>query len=100
MQILIDREFEEYNNNLYVNEKKISFNSGKKIEIDKRVKYIVPGFIDQHIHGGYNCDVMDNDIEKYLELKKNLVKEGTVGFLATTMTYDLEKIIVIIIKIN
>ena len=100
MKILINKNFEEYNDNLYINNKKISFQNGEKIKVDKRVKYIVPGFIDQHIHGGYGYDIMDNNIENYLQLKNNLPKEGTTGFLATTMTYDMNIIKEIIEKIN
>lgn len=88
MQILKGFEFEEYDNNLNNLDGKISFTSGEKIEFDKRGKYIVPGFIDQHIHGAGNIDTMDNEgIEKICEL---LLHEGTTSFLPTTMTYDLK----------
>ncbi len=87
MQILNGFEFEEYKNQLKNNNGKISFTLGDSVEFDMRGKYIVPGFIDQHIHGAGNVDTMDNkNIEHVSEV---LLREGTTSFLPTTMTYDL-----------
>ncbi len=88
MQILKGFEFETFNSNLYSKDGKISFEDGTKIEIDSRGKYIVPGFIDQHIHGAGNIDTMDNKGIK--EVSEVLLREGTTSFLPTTMTYDLD----------
>ncbi len=88
MQILKGFEFTTFDNKLFNNEGKISFDQGQQIEIDSRGKYIVPGFIDQHIHGAGNIDTMDNQgIDQISEV---LLREGTTSFLATTMTYDLD----------
>lgn len=87
MQILKNFEFKPYNENVYVKDGKISFSEGTIVEFDKRAKYIVPGFIDQHIHGAGNIDTMDN--KQINVMSEVLLKEGTTSFLPTTMTYDL-----------
>ncbi|WOO87669.1 N-acetylglucosamine-6-phosphate deacetylase [Mollicutes bacterium LVI A0039] len=88
MKILKEYNFTEFTGDLRNNNGKISFSEGSEIEFDKRGKYIVPGFIDQHIHGAGGIDTMDNkEIEHVSEV---LLKEGTTSFLPTTMTYDLE----------
>lgn len=88
MQILKEFEFETFNNDLRNADGKISFAKGEQIEFDPRGKYIVPGFIDQHIHGAGNIDTMDNQgIGRVSEV---LLREGTTSFLPTTMTYDLD----------
>ena len=47
---------------------------------------VVPGFIDQHIHGAKGFDAMDGTIEALSGIAEALPKEGTTAFLATTMT--------------
>ncbi|QVK17341.1 N-acetylglucosamine-6-phosphate deacetylase [Mycoplasmatota bacterium] len=47
---------------------------------------VVPGFIDEHIHGANGSDVMDSSIDSLRNMSTTLVKEGTTSFLATTMT--------------
>ncbi len=53
---------------------------------------IVPGFIDQHIHGAKGFDAMDGTIEALSGIAEALPKEGTTCFLATTMTQSPENI--------
>jgi len=53
---------------------------------------VVPGFIDQHIHGVDNYDTMDGTIETIEGMANGLAKEGTTAFLATTMTQSVENI--------
>jgi N-acetylglucosamine-6-phosphate deacetylase len=48
--------------------------------------YLVPGLIDCHMHGASGFDVMDADINGLEQLSESLLKQGTTGFLATTMT--------------
>ncbi len=47
---------------------------------------IVPGFIDQHIHGAAGSDAMDGTTEDLTKIAKAIASEGTTAFLATTMT--------------
>ncbi len=53
---------------------------------------VVPGFIDEHIHGAAGCDAMDGSEEALSSIAKAIASEGTVGFLATTMTQSPENI--------
>ncbi len=93
MKILIDNKLEEFHNNLYSKEGKISFSSGQKIKVNPKVKYIVPGFIDRHTHGGYGVDFMDGDVEGNKRLLKSLASEGITTVIPTTMTMDYPSII-------
>ncbi len=49
---------------------------------------VLPGFIDIHIHGVAGADAMDATEEALAVMAKELPKEGTTSFLATTMTQD------------
>ena len=49
-------------------------------------RIVVPGFIDEHIHGSAGCDVMDGTFETLNKIAVSLASEGTTAFLATTMT--------------
>lgn len=55
--------------------------------------FVLPGFIDIHIHGGYGEDAMDASYKGLLYLSKSLLSEGTTSFLPTTMTQSNENII-------
>jgi len=60
--------------------------------IDGSGKSLIPGFIDGHIHGANNADVMDGTEEALHTMADFLPKEGTTSFLATTMTQSDENI--------
>ena len=53
---------------------------------------VVPGFIDIHIHGANEVDVMDACCDSLRQLSKALVKEGTTAYLTTTMTQSIGRI--------
>lgn len=53
---------------------------------------LLPGFIDVHIHGANGHDVMDATNEALMGMAKQLPKEGTTSFLATTMTQSPDAI--------
>lgn len=53
---------------------------------------IVPGFIDQHIHGAAGSDAMDGTVEDLEKIANALASEGTTAFLATTMTQSVPNI--------
>ena len=53
---------------------------------------LVPGFIDQHIHGAMGADAMDGTVEALSTIANAVASEGTTGFLATTMTQSPENI--------
>ncbi len=55
-------------------------------------KIVLPGFIDEHIHGAAGCDAMDGTAEALKQIAEAIASEGTTGFLATTMTQSVENI--------
>lgn len=55
--------------------------------------YVVPGFIDEHIHGASGSDVMDGNYNSLKNIACTIVKEGVTSFLATTMTHKEEVIL-------
>ena len=53
-------------------------------------KIVVPGFIDEHIHGSSGSDVIDGTIASLTNIAESLLEEGTTAFLATTTTSSKE----------
>lgn len=49
-------------------------------------QYLLPGFIDVHIHGYGGSDVMDATDSALEAIRKGIVKNGVTSFLPTTMT--------------
>ena len=47
---------------------------------------VLPGFIDEHIHGAGGADAMDGTQEALETIAQTVAAEGTTAFLATTMT--------------
>jgi N-acetylglucosamine-6-phosphate deacetylase len=60
--------------------------------IDAKGGWVLPGFIDVHVHGGFGADFMDADKEAYDTITKFHGKHGTTGILATTVTAPRENI--------
>lgn len=56
--------------------------------IDAQGKYVSPGFIDIHIHGGGGHDFMDNRLEAFLEIAKTHARYGTTALTPTTLTAE------------
>lgn len=68
---------------------------GKNLSIKRPFPYkegcvVLPGFIDEHIHGAAGFDAMDGTETALNGISEALIKEGTTGFLATTMTQSEE----------
>jgi len=57
-------------------------------ELDAQGKYISPGFIDIHIHGGGGHDFMDNTVEAFLGIAELHAKHGTTAMLPTTLSCE------------
>lgn len=53
---------------------------------------VLPGFIDEHIHGAGGFDAMDGTEEALRTIADTVAAEGTTGFLATTMTQSSQNI--------
>ena len=47
---------------------------------------VVPGFIDEHIHGSATADNMDATLDAARTISKTIASEGVTSFLMTTMT--------------
>ena len=54
---------------------------------------VLPGFIDQHIHGAGGADAMDGTTDALKTIATAIASEGTTAFLATTMTQSPENIL-------
>ncbi|WP_127572588.1 N-acetylglucosamine-6-phosphate deacetylase [Paenibacillus xylaniclasticus] len=54
--------------------------------IDGEGGWLLPGFIDVHVHGGFGSDFMDANAEAYDQITKFHASHGTTGMLATTVT--------------
>ena len=72
-------------------------NIGNNLDIDEVYPYsegdvVVPGFIDEHIHGANGSDAMDGSVQALSTIANAIAKEGTTAFLATTMTQSPENI--------
>ena len=61
--------------------------------IEGKDKFIVPGYIDIHVHGGGGSDVMDGDYEAINQIAIAHSRFGTTSFLPTIMTMSKDKII-------
>ena len=66
------------------------------IEIDAQGKYISPGFIDIHIHGGGGYDFMDGNENAFLKIAETHAKFGTTAMLPTTLTSTKEAMLQIL----
>lgn len=63
------------------------------VEIDTGGKYISPGFIDIHVHGGGGHDFMDNTVEAFLAIAKTHAQYGTTAMFPTTLTSSKEDLL-------
>ncbi|MBA7579928.1 N-acetylglucosamine-6-phosphate deacetylase [subsurface metagenome] len=61
--------------------------------IDAGNGFVVPGFIDIHVHGGGGSDIMDGKYEAVKQIAATHSRFGTTAFLPTTMTMSKDKII-------
>lgn len=63
------------------------------VTIDAAGKYISPGFIDIHVHGGGGADFMDNTVEAFLTVAETHARFGTTALFPTTLTGSTEDIV-------
>ncbi len=61
--------------------------------IDAKGRYVLPGFIDLHIHGYASFDTMDDSDEALSSISQSILKNGVTSFLPTTMTMDRQEIL-------
>jgi N-acetylglucosamine-6-phosphate deacetylase len=60
--------------------------------IDCQGSFLMPGFIDLHVHGALGYEVMDADPEGLREMARFYATHGVTGFLATTWTASRDAI--------
>ena len=58
-------------------------------ELDLAGDYLLPGFVDVHIHAFRGHDTMDGE-ESVRRMARDLFREGVAAFLPTTMSADLD----------
>ena len=58
---------------------------------DNDLPYLLPGFIDLHVHGGGGADIMEG-AHAFETITRTHVRFGTTSLLATTMTAPVEEI--------
>lgn len=58
----------------------------------KEELFVIPGFVDRHIHGANHSDFMNPTRQDIDNILTKLPCEGTTSCLATTMTQSLDKI--------
>lgn len=63
------------------------------LSIDVQGKYIAPGFIDIHVHGGGGADFMDGTIDAFLKVAETHAKYGTTAMVPTTLTSGKDELI-------
>jgi len=60
--------------------------------IDVAGRYLAPGFIDIHLHGGGGADAMDATEEAMERISSVHAKGGTTSLVLTTLTAPMKKI--------
>lgn len=94
MRVLFEGEVMMYPGSLH----RVSLVQGEPIqaaflESQERIeRWLVPGFVDQHIHGAFDIDMMDADTAAMAELADRLAEEGYESFLPTTITAPFEQV--------
>ena len=66
--------------------------AGDAVEIDAGGRYVAPGFIDIHVHGGGGHDFMDGTVEAFLGVAETHARYGTTSMLPTTLTCSKESL--------
>ncbi|MBP3962109.1 N-acetylglucosamine-6-phosphate deacetylase [Paenibacillus lignilyticus] len=68
--------------------------------IDGNGSWLLPGFIDMHVHGGFGADFMDANREAYDTITRYHAAQGTTRMLATTVTASKEAIEAVLAAAN
>ena len=58
---------------------------------DARGRYLAPGFIDGHVHGGGGFDFMDGSEEAFRRIAAYHARHGVTALLATTLAGGREE---------
>ena len=55
-------------------------------------RYLAPGFIDLHVHGGGGSDFMDGTAEAFTTAVRAHMQHGTTAIAPTTLTASLDEL--------
>ncbi|ATZ16333.1 N-acetylglucosamine-6-phosphate deacetylase [Entomoplasma freundtii] len=70
--------------------KAIKAGDTSKLGIDLKGNWILPGFIDVHVHGGYGVDFETGDQSRFQIFAENVGQEGITKYLQASVTNSLE----------
>ena len=68
---------------------KLHLSDNKKI-IDLKHQVLMPGFIDPHVHGGYNHDFETSSKVDFSDFATKIAQEGVTSFCQATVTQSFD----------
>lgn len=63
-----------------------------RLDLDAEGGYIVPGFVEIHMHGAVGFDFSDGQVEGNHAIAAFLLRQGVTSFLGTSMTLPFERL--------
>lgn len=66
--------------------------AGEGETLDAHGGYVVPGFVDIHIHGAMGADFSDGDPAGFAAMGEFLLRQGVTSFLGTSMALPEERL--------
>jgi N-acetylglucosamine-6-phosphate deacetylase len=63
------------------------------VVLDAGGRYVAPGFIDIHVHGGGGADFMDGTPEAFLTVAELHARYGTTSMVPTTLTAETDDLL-------
>ena len=85
--------------NLHIHQGNINVTEQAATQTYPESYHLIPGMIDMHIHGSLGADVMDASFDAMQTIADSLLTQGTTGFLATTMSAEVDKIEQVLITV-
>ena len=73
--------------------KETGINGSADLIIDAEGKFVAPGFIDIHIHGGGGHDFMDGTAEAFLSIAEIHARYRTISLFPTTLAAEKEDLL-------
>ena len=80
------------NNGVIAAVSEIDIQTNDVVVIDAEGRYVSPGFIDIHVHGGGGADFMDGTEKAFLQVAATHARYGTTSMLPTTLTSSREEL--------
>ncbi|PYI57102.1 N-acetylglucosamine-6-phosphate deacetylase [Paenibacillus flagellatus] len=68
--------------------------------IDAKGGWVLPGFVDVHVHGGYGADFMDAEAESIDTITRFHGGHGTTSIVATTLTGPKDRLSDVLAVVN